>query len=165
MQIPKRKPGKYANVKRDYHLTKVKFDEIKNKLEKLKESQPTAIKEVRRLAEMGDFSENVAYQMAKGKLRGINQRILELDDQLNYAVIIEPNKNAGIVSLGSTVTINIKDKQHSYQILGSSEVDISKGIISQNSPIGSALIGHKVGDEVELKQKNQVIKCKIINIA
>jgi len=177
MQIPKRKPGKYAHVKKDPHITKVKFDEIKKKLEKLKDSHPVAVEEVRRLAELGDFSENAAYQMAKGRLRGINQRILELEDQINYAVIIEPNKNSGVVQLGSTIIIDVNGREQSYQILGSSEASPVKGIISQNSPIGSALMGHRVGDEVELQHlpasatpkalqagKNKIIKCKIIKI-
>jgi len=164
MQIPKRKPGKYAHIKQDNHITKVKFEEIEKKLRKLKEVQPAAIQELQRLAALGDLSENAAYQIAKGKLRGINQRILELGNQLNYAEIIEPNQNTGVVRLGSTVNIEINNQEQTYQILGSSETNPTKGVISHNSPIGSALMGHRAGDVVEFQQKNKTIECKIIEI-
>lgn len=164
MQVPKRKPGKYAQVKKDPHITKAKFVASKNKLERLKASQPPAIQEVRRLAELGDFSENVAYQMAKGKLRSINQKILELENQINHAVIIEPNQTTGVVELGSIITIEFDDQEQTYQILGSAEANPTKGIISHNSPIGFALMGHRVGDIVELPRKNKVIKYKVIKV-
>ncbi|MFH0814829.1 MAG: hypothetical protein V1902_01950, partial [Candidatus Falkowbacteria bacterium] len=79
MRVPTRRAEKNIKNTFDPFITQTKFDELKIKLEKLKKSQPTAISEVQRLAEMGDFSENAAYQMAKGRLRGINQRILELE--------------------------------------------------------------------------------------
>ncbi len=164
MQIPKRKPGKYAHIKQDNHITKVKFEEIQKKLRKLKEALPNAIQELQRLAALGDLSENAAYQMAKGKLRGINQRILELEDQLNYADIIDSSQNTGVVTLGSTVTIEINNKKQKYQILGSSETSPANGIISHNSPIGSVLIGRRVGDVVEFQQKDKIVECKIIRI-
>lgn len=164
MRVPIRKPGKYAHLKQDPHLTEEKFSELKNKLARLKQSQPAAASEVARLAEMGDFSENVAYQMAKGHLRGINQRILELEDYLKRVVIIKPLENLETVQLGHKVTIETAGKQKTYLILGSSETDPNKGIISHNSPIGSALIGKKVGDKVKIKPLDKGIECLIIKI-
>lgn len=164
MRVPIRKPGKYTHLKPDPHLTEDKLSELKNKLARLKKSHPAAAAEVARLAEMGDFSENVAYQMAKGHLRGINQRILELEDYLNHAVIIKPLKNTETVQLGHRVTIETAGQQKSYLILGSSETDPGKGIISHNSPIGSALMGRKVGDKVKIQRANKEIECEIIKI-
>lgn len=163
MQLPKRKPGKYANSKIDFHITQTKFDELKRNLDQLKKTQPTAAAEVQRLAELGDFSENAAYQMAKGRLRGINQKILELEAKINHAVIIEP-KDTDEVALGSKVVIKINGKECTYQILGSAEVDPARGIISRNSPIGAAIMGHKVGDHVEVQQGGKAIACEIIAI-
>lgn len=164
MRVPIRKPGKYTHLKPDNNLTKAKLDELKNKLARLKKSQPEAANEVNRLAQLGDLSENAAYQIAKGRLRSINQRILDLGNHINSAVIIEPTGNTGVVALGSNVTIFINDKQATYLILGSSEADPGKNIISHNSPIGSALMGHMAGDEVEVEQGNKTIKCEIIKV-
>lgn len=164
MRVPTRRSEKYPRPKPDPHLTEGKFNELKNKLEKLKKSRPYAIEEVKRLALMGDFSENFAYQMAKGRLRSINQRILEIEDHLNRAIIIKPVKNLETVQLGTKVTIEVFGRQETYLILGSSETNPSEGIISHNSPVGSALIGHKVGNVVKIKLVNKEIEYKIIKI-
>src|SRR3989344_8667657 len=108
MRIPIKKPGKYTHLKPNLHLTQEKFQALKENLEKLKKTiQPQAALEMRRLAEMGDLSENAAYQIAKGRLRGINDKISKLEFILNGAAIIKPNKNAEIIQLGSRVTIEI----------------------------------------------------------
>lgn len=154
MQIPKRKPGKFTHLKPDQNITEKKFEELQDELQKLKKfSLPRAADEVQTLAQMGDFSENAAYQMAKGKLRGISQRILELEDQLKYAVIIKPTKGAKTVQLGHKVTIEANGKQKTYLILGSEETNPLKGIISQNSPLGSVLLGRKLGDKIKIPPK------------
>ena len=83
---------------------------------------------------------------------------------MNHAVIIEPQKQTNTVQLGHTVTIDSNKKQKSYLILGSSETNPEQGIISHNSPIGSALIGRKVGDFVKIKLANKEVEYKIIKI-
>ena len=165
MRVPIRKPGKYTNLKQDPHITREKFDELKAKLERLKKiSQPRTIAEVKRLAADGDFSENAAYQIAKGRLRGINQGILEIEDMLKRAIIIERRQNTGIVQLGNIVTVEVNGKQKTYQILGSSETDPDRGVISHNSPIGKNLIGRRIGDSVKIQLNNKEIIYKIIKI-
>ena len=164
MRTPTRKPGQYSHLKPDPNISEEKFNQLKNKLERLKNfSQPRAAEEVKRLAEMGDFSENAAYQMAKGRLRGINQRILDIGDHLKQAIIIKPSQNKTI-QLGSKITVQIGDKQRVYIILGSSETDPARGIISHNSPIGSALIGRAIGDRVEVQLENRVMEYNVIEI-
>ena len=165
MRVPIRKPGKFTNLKQDPHITREKFNELQIKLERLKKiSQPRMIAEVKRLASDGDFSENAAYQIAKGRLRGINQGILETEDLLKRAIIIEPQKNNGTVQLGNIVTVEVNGKQKIYQILGSSETNPDKGIISHNSPIGRNLIGKRIGDVVSIQLNNKEVKYKIIKI-
>ena len=151
MQVPYRKPGKYSQMKSDPLLTEGKILELKNKLDKLKNiNQPRAIEEVKRLAELGDFSENVEYQLAKGRLRGINDGILKIENQLKHAVIISPQTQTDTVQIGHKVTVETGGKKKVYQILGSAETNPQKGIISHNSPIGAALIGKKVGEVVKI---------------
>lgn len=165
MQLPFRKPGKYMTQKSDPNITRAKFDELTNELEKLlKVIRPPVIKEVNRLSLTGDFSENHAYQMAKGKLRGINSRITEIEYILKTAEIIKPNKNNNTVQIGHTVVIETNNKIKTYQILGSAETNPISGTISQHSPLGSILIGKKVGDTVELQLKDKKMKYKIVEI-
>ena len=145
-------------------MTAEKFAELSRTLERLKQSRPAAAAEVARLALLGDFSENVEYQLAKGRLRGINQRILELEYQVDHAVIIEPSAS-GTVEIGSTVTVEVKGEEKIYQILGSSETDPAKGIISHTSPIGAALLGRKAGESVEVVVAKRNVQYKILAIA
>lgn len=164
MQIPYRKPGKYSQIKNDPLLTEAKLAEIKNKLERLKNSHPHLASEVRRLAELGDFSENVEYQLAKGKLRGLNNAILTLERQIIDAEIIKPAKQKNRVEVGHTVTVVCDGIEKQYRLLGSAETNPQKGVISYNSPIGSSLIGRKVDDEIKIKLANKEVLCRILKI-
>lgn len=165
MQIPYRKPGKFSLIKQDPILTPDKLTELKNKLHKLKEySRPAAAAEVSRLAELGDFSENAEYQLAKGRLRGINNSILKLEHQINQAVVVEPSADTDTVQIGHTVTIESGEKQKTYQILGSSETDPQRGIISHLSPIGSALLGHHVDDTIKIALAEKEAVYRILKI-
>lgn len=165
MQTPHRKPGKWTNFKQDPMMTQEKFDELKNKLERLKTvSRPQAAAEVSRLAELGDFSENVEYQMAKGRLRGINNSILTTENQLRQAVIIAPQKKSDTVQIGTIVTVACNNEQKTYQILGSLETDPSQGVISHVSPIGAALLGRAVGETVTVTLAHKEMTCRIVEI-
>lgn len=164
MQIPKRKPGKQALWQSDFHLTESKLSDLKKELKKLINiSRPKSASEVRRLAELGDFSENAAYQMAKGKLRGINNRINELENRIKQAVIIKPSA-LDAVSIGHQVMVEISGKQKVFTILGSTESNPDKGIISHVSPVGSSLLGRRMGEEFSIKIKDKTFECKIISI-
>lgn len=163
MRIPTRKPGKYADLHRDPHMTQPKFDELTAQLARLLRARPGAANEVKRLAEMGDFSENAAYQMAKGRLRGLNQRIMEIEDHLKHAEIIYP-VTSGIIQLGSTVTIAQAGKQQTFKILGPTETNPSQGIISHKSPLGAALIGRNAGDTVDVGVSGKVVVVRILEV-
>lgn len=163
MQIPYRKPGKFSQIPTDPMMTEVKLTELKNELEKLKHIRPQAAAEVARLAELGDFSENAEYQLAKGRLRGINNAILRIDNQINNAMIITNDRN-DTVQIGHALTVEYDGKQKTFQILGSSETDPSRGIISHNSPIVTALIVHRVGEVVKIKLANREVEYKIVKI-
>lgn len=165
MQIPYRKPGKYTNLVQDPHLTEARAFEIKKELDRLKKIvRPKLTVEVALLAEGGDFSENAGYQSAKGHLRAINEKIINYESQLRRAVIIRPKKKATVVELGHTVTISDGKKEKTYQILGSMEVDLKKGIISHNSPLGIKLIGRRAGEVVEVVAGGKKMKYKIMKI-
>jgi len=165
MQIPYRKPGKYTNLVQDPHITGERAVEIEKKLEKLKKIvRPKLMEEVALLAQGGDFSENAGYQSAKGRLRGINQKILNYESQLRRAVIIKPQKQIDTVQIGHSVTIRGGGKNKTYQILGSMETDPGKGIISQNSPLGEKLIGRRAGEIIKLTAGNKTVEYEIMKI-
>lgn len=151
MRTPIRKAPSRAPVKPDPYLTPSKLRDLTAKLERMKKSQPILAAEVRRLAEMGDFSENAAYQLAKGRLRGLNQRILDLDRQLKEALIIKADPGLITVQIGSRVILSKLGQRREYVILGSNESEPSRGIISYLSPLGAALMGKKAGDEIRMK--------------
>ncbi len=165
MQTPYRKPGKYAVKKYDKNLTQEKYDELKSKLEHIiKVSRPRTIKEMRIAAENGDFSENAEYQNAKSRLRGLNRAIDDIEEQLKDVTIIKASTDTDSIQLGHTVTISVNDKEATFQILGSAETDPGKGVISHSSPLGSALLGHKIGDLVKVTINGRQIEYKIISI-
>lgn len=164
MRVPYRKLGKYSQIIPDPLMTAEKLTELENKLIRLKAAQPPAAAEVARLAELGDFSENAEYQLAKGRLRGINNGIFNLEKQINLATIISPEKQTNTVQIGHTVTVENGGKEKNYQILGSSETNPKKGIISHLSPLGAALIGHKVGEKIIVKLTGKEALYRILKI-
>ncbi|MFA6486175.1 MAG: GreA/GreB family elongation factor [Candidatus Magasanikbacteria bacterium] len=164
MQTPYRKPGKYTNLRPDPLITSDKFLELQNELRHLKHIQPKAANDVAAAAKNGDFSENAEYQLAKGRLRGINDAIFRLEQQINQAEIITPKNNFNQVELGHRVIVESGGKQKTFLILGSAETSPENNVISRHSPIGSALMGHSVGDTVAVKLFNKEVNYKILKI-
>jgi transcription elongation factor GreA len=165
MRVPIRKGGKYTHDKPDPRLTAGKLKQLKKKLKRLKElDRLPLMKEVERLAHDGDFSENAGYQAAKGKLRGINQRIIDLEDHIGSAIVIKLSDATDCVELGRRVTLDNNGQEVSYLILGSSETNPDKGVISDHSPVGKALIGKYIGESVMIKINNQNCECKIVRV-
>ncbi|MDD5527602.1 MAG: GreA/GreB family elongation factor [Patescibacteria group bacterium] len=164
MRVPIRKPDKYLKGRPDPKMTEAKYRVLSADLERMKRVRPPLAAEVKRLALMGDFSENAAYQIAKGRLRGLNQAMLDVADQLARAEIIEPNKNKTVAGLGSFVTIKSAGGKKTFQILGSTETNPSAGIISSSSPLGTALLGRRTGETIAVKLTNKTVEYKIISI-
>jgi len=165
MRVPIRKGGKYTYIKPDPYITSEKLAELKIELEKLKKHiHPQLASEVKRLALMGDFSENVAYQIAKGKLRGLNEKISKIEKQIASAQIIDTQNKADSAQIGALITLEFENNKKQYRILGSLETDPAKGVISYSSPLGQVLLDKKIGDSVEIKLGDKSVKYKIIKI-
>lgn len=164
MRLPNRKYINQRKKEFDPYITEEKYNGLVIKLEKLKKAEmPKAAKYVAELATDGDFSENAGYQAAKHALRKINSDILRIENILKYAKVIKRN-HSGKVEIGNIITVEVNSKRKEIQILGSSEADPQKNIISHNSPIGSSLIGKQIGDTASLKIKDKNIQYKIIDI-
>lgn len=165
MRLPIRKGTGPIPQPTDPKMTREKYEELKQKLDFwLKIKRPREAEEVKRLALMGDFSENVGYQIAKGRLRSLNQRIIDLEKLLARAEIIKKTTSSEQVEIGSEIIVEIDGKMRKYKILGSAETDPINGIISHLSPIGEALLGKKLNQEFFIETRNNKKNCKIIKI-
>jgi len=153
------------NQKREY-LSKEKLTELQAELEHLKKTERKAIS--RRLEEakkLGDLSENAEYAEAKEAQETNEQRIRRLEQMLKDAVVIDKVKTLNKVNIGSTIEVEDGDgSKKTFNIVGSEEADPSRGKISNESPIGEAFLGHKIGEVVDAKVPSGIVKYKILKI-
>lgn len=165
MRIPKRRSEKPHELDSDPVMTEAKFRDLQKKLERLKSvARPKAIVETKAMAELGDFSENFGYHVAKARLRGINDQILRLEHLLKNAVIVQNTSSSDIIEIGQTITIENDRGQVTYTILGSAETNPHKGVISYSSPLGAALMGRRVGDVIKVRLAKGEVSYKVIKI-
>ncbi len=153
-------------IQRKIFLTKEGLEKIKKELDELiNKKRPEVIKRIKEAKAYGDLSENSEYEDAKNEQSFIEGKISELQNMIKNAQIIDKkDKKSNIISLGSTIIASLDGKDNEYTIVGSAEADPSKGKISNESPIGEALLGKKAGDEVEVEVPAGKIKFKIKNI-
>jgi transcription elongation factor GreA len=123
-------------------------------------------KRLRAAIQMGDLSENADYHKAKEDQAFLEGRIQEIEYLLKNATIIEETERPkGLVAIGATVTVQEQDYEpETYYLVGAKEADPRNGRISNESPIGSALIGHKVGDVVTVRTPGGELHLKILKI-
>lgn len=135
-------------------LTKEGKEELEKRLEYLKVTKRAEITErIKTAREFGDLSENAEYDAAKNEQAIIEGEIVEIENKLKYAVIIKDGAaKKGTVSLGSKVDFIDKADGElvTYEIVGTTEADVELGRISNESPIGNALLGRKAGDEISV---------------
>jgi transcription elongation factor GreA len=134
-------------------LTKEGKEELEKRLDYLKVEKRAEITErIKTAREFGDLSENAEYDAAKNEQAMIEGEILEIENKLKYAVLIKDGAaKKGLVSLGSKVDFIINDGEvTTYEIVGTTEADVEAGRISNESPIGNALLGRKAGDVISV---------------
>lgn len=128
------------------------YEKLQEQLKSLKAERPEIIDSIEEARAHGDLSENAEYHAAKERQGQVEASIADLEDKLSRAQIIDPTRLSGDkIVFGATVTLlDEDDKPVRYQIVGQAEADAKDGKISYNSPLGRALIGRKVDDEVEV---------------
>jgi transcription elongation factor GreA len=135
-------------------MTRRGFDLLDEELRHLKAvERPAVIKAIADAREHGDLSENAEYHAAREKQGFIEGRIAELEDKVSRAEVIDSSKISGNeIKFGATVTLHDDDTDEvaAYQIVGSDESDIKKGLLSITAPLARALIGKQVKDEIEV---------------
>ncbi len=168
MRLPTRKAEKERDENRvdDPHVTRASFDKMTRDLARLQKERIPAADEVARTGAMGDLSENAAYQYAKQQLRSILSRITRLEFAIARAVIIPENVSEdGVIRLGSTVTVRLGDKEYTWKILGEREVRPGSGQISYHSPVGNALLGHKIGENVDVRLAERTVTYRVLAVS
>ena len=149
-------------------LTQEGFDNIEKELEYLRTEKRAEIAERIKVAlGFGDLSENSEYDEAKNAQAENEAKIAELENKVRYAKIIdEKDIDTKTVQIGNTVILyDIEfDEEVEYTIVGSTEVNLEENKISNESPIGSALLGAKKGQEVDVEAPAGIIKYKILSI-
>lgn len=149
-------------------LTKQGLESFQKELEYLKTEKRNEIAEKIKVARsFGDLSENSEYDEAKNEQAKMENRIAELEEMLkNVRIIDEGKKNSRVVNTGTKVRIlDVEmDEEMDYQVVGSSEADPMNGKISDESPVGAALIGHKVGETVVASTPAGELQFKIVKI-
>ena len=149
-------------------LTQEGYDNLEKEVEFLKTEKRTEIAERIKVAlGFGDLSENSEYDEAKNAQASNEMRIAELENKLRYARIIDESEiDTKTVQVGNRVTVLDMefDEELEYTIVGSTEVDLSQNRISNESPIGKALIGAKKNQIVEVSVPAGIVKYKVLSI-
>ena len=153
--------------KKEFLLTSVGFLELETELNNLKSNdRPRIIEAIKEARAQGDLSENADYDAARDEQAKIEARIQELEYMLEHAKIIE-KASGDKVEVGTTVTVNYvdDDEEEIYSIVGSMEADPFENKISNESPIGKAIMHKKVGDVISVESPNGSYDIKIVKIA
>ena len=153
-------------MKEEYLLTKEGAEKMRAELEDMKTRQREELAQRLRFAiSQGDLSENADYHKAKEDQAFLEGKIREFEEKLAGAKIIDTKKNNGYVDVGSTVTIKEGSyPEETYFVVGAHEANPSQGRISNESPIGSALLGRKAGDTVTVETPGGKMEFKILKV-
>jgi transcription elongation factor GreA len=154
-----------AEERKEY-LTKKKYDELVLELKYLKNTKRKEIAEALDYARgLGDLSENAEYHEARSEQADVEERIIKVDRILKNAIVVE-DRRGEYATIGNTVTVEkISDgKKRTFMIVGSAESDMSAGKISNQSPLGGAVLGKKKGETFSFQTPSGKMEYKVIEI-
>lgn len=138
---------------------KAEYDELVN------QKRPVVLTRLSEARDQGDLSENAEYVAARDELSFIDGRIDELEELLKQVIVIEEQAGAKkAVDLGSTVTVNMGERKEEFTVVGEWEADPTEKKISHESPLGKALMGKQVGQDLEVDAPAGKIKYTIVSI-
>ena len=149
-------------TKKGYEALQVQLDQL------IKEERPRVIKDIAEARSHGDLKENAEYEAAKNKQSFVEGKIQMLQAKLGELEIIDPSRGPkDRIVFGATVHLQDveTDEKRSFTLLGQEESNLKEGTISVQSPVGRALIGHRVGEEVEITTPAKTVTYEILNIS
>ncbi|MFD1548942.1 transcription elongation factor GreA [Levilactobacillus fuyuanensis] len=146
-------------------ITAAGYHDLQAKIAVLEADRPEKIAILAEARAHGDLSENAEYSAAKRDLRHLESQLRFFNKQLQYAKVVEPSKDDK-VELGKWVTVKFMDDddQVSYQLVGTQEADLDAGKITQVSPLGKALLGHRPGETVTIQAPNTSYQVQLIAV-
>lgn len=147
------------------YLTTAGLDKLKAELAELKdERRPAVIGRLKDALSHGDLSENAEYEEAKNEQAFVEGRIAELEGLLKNSQIVSGNQNDGSVGLGATVKVKHDGKNSTFTIVGAAEADPTEGLISNESPLGKALLDKQTGETATVETPKGATKYEILSI-
>ncbi len=150
-------------------MTSEGYNRLQEELKRLKSvDRPAIIRAIAEARDHGDLSENAEYHAARERQGFIEGRVMELEDKIARAEIIDVSKLSGsIVKFGATVTLADEetDEEQTFQIVGEDEADISQGRLSVTSPLARALIGKQIGESVEVATPRGAKSYELVTVA
>ncbi len=152
-------------MKKQFHLTKEGADELQTEVNGLVALRGPIAERIKSAREFGDLAENAEYSSALQEQEKVESRIAELEHILLNVELIQKPTGVKKVQLGSHVKLNSNGKTKEFRVVGTVEADPMNGKISDESPIGQALLGKKEGDSVEIKAGSEPVTYKIISIS
>jgi transcription elongation factor GreA len=154
-------------MKKQFHLTTEGVNELKSELDELMAQRSPIAERIKTAREFGDLNENAEYSAARQEQERVESRIAEIEHILQNVEIINKFNKGSKVRLGSSVILQngSSSTAKQFQVVGTVEADPMNGKISDESPIGQALIGKKVGEEVEIKTPNETTTYKVTSIS
>jgi transcription elongation factor GreA len=138
---------------------------LENELVELKEQRPGIVARIAAARGEGDLSENFAYHDARQELGMLDGRVLQIEATLKVAVVVEAAPSDGTVGLGSKVKVRDDFGESDYTIVGITEANPGSGLISDQSPLGGALIGQSAGASVEYESPGGLVKVTIVSVS
>lgn len=152
-------------MSKKYLLTPQGLTKLNEELKYLiNEKRKEVIERIKEAAAHGDLSENADYAQAREEQSFIEGRIQEIEDIIKNAEIIAAASGHSLVTIGSTIVVKVKDQEKKYTIVGSNEANPAEGKISNESLVGKALLGRKVGDKVTIPAPAGEMEYEIISI-
>lgn len=152
-------------MKKQFFLTNEGVNELKNEQSELIKMRGPIAERIKSAREFGDLAENAEYTSARQEQERTESRIAEIEHILQNVEIITKPRGDSKVQLGSLVKLRNNGKTKEFRIVGTVEADPLNGKISDESPIGQVLLGKKEGEQIELKNSNDITTYKIVDIA
>jgi transcription elongation factor GreA len=146
-------------------MTAFGFQALKAELAELRARRPALVEEVSGARSQGDLSENFAYHDARQHLGMLDGRVQTIEATLARVQVIEDSGVKGVARIGSTVVVRDEFGESTYQIVGPSEGNMARGLMSTASPMGSALLDHRAGDTVTFKTPGGERQATVVNVS
>lgn len=154
------------NVDKPVYVSAEKLAQLQDELEHLRTVKRKEVADrIHNAMEFGDYSENAELDEAKNEQAFLEGRVLTLEQMVKNAVVIDENGHHEVVELGSHIVVECDGVNENYTIVGSAEANPANGKISNESPIGRALLGHRAGDVVRATVPAGVVEMRIVTVS